>query len=175
MPTDAHLLRKFSPIKLLVLDVDGVLTDGSITYTSGGEEIKTFFVRDGYGLMLLAKQGMPVAIITGRGSPIVERRASELKIPYVFQNVKEKLPVLEQLCEQLDIGLDEVAFVGDDLPDFDAMQKVGLACCPADAMPCIKEIGHFTSQFPGGRGAVREVVDLLLEAHAAHASRQQIL
>jgi 3-deoxy-D-manno-octulosonate 8-phosphate phosphatase (KDO 8-P phosphatase) len=156
-------------IRLLAMDVDGVLTDGKITYTSAGDEIKSFNVKDGLGLSLAIRAGLKTAIITARQSSIVERRAGELGIHYVFQYAKTKLPVLEGLIAELGITLDDVAYMGDDLPDIPILEQVGLAACPADAVLAVKSVCHYTSALPGGSGALRDVVDHILCVQSTEA------
>lgn len=162
-PLDETLRQKFEAIKLFVMDVDGVLTNGDIIYTDAGNEIKIFNVKDGHGLAMLAHSGYELAIITGRNSPVNQRRADEIGIAHVFQGVKTKLPVLEDLCKSLDVSLAETAYMGDDTPDMTILNTVGLALCPSDAVDEVKRICHYTTQAPGGKGAVREVADILLE------------
>ncbi len=157
-------LAKAVKILMLVMDVDGVLTNGDVSYTSSGEEIKTFNIKDGYGLVNAEKNGLITVIITGRSSLAVAQRAKELKISHVYQGVGDKLVVLKQLCEQLSISLDQVAYVGDDIPDLTVLQNVGLACCPHDAVDEILAVCDYITSRDGGRGAVREIVDMILQA-----------
>jgi 3-deoxy-D-manno-octulosonate 8-phosphate phosphatase (KDO 8-P phosphatase) len=151
-------------IRLLVLDVDGVLTDGSIIYTAAGEEIKVFHVRDGHGLRLVQQAGIEVALITGRQSPAVAQRARNLQITHVFQGIRDKLAVLRSLQTQLSISPEETAVVGDDLVDLPMLLPAGLAVTVADAPPEVKARVHLVTAAPGGRGAVRELCELLLQA-----------
>jgi 3-deoxy-D-manno-octulosonate 8-phosphate phosphatase (KDO 8-P phosphatase) len=157
-----NLSMNLSSIRLLALDVDGVLTPGEIIYLSTGEELKIYNAKDGHGLVMLNRAGIATALITARTSPANTRRAEDLHIPHVFQGVKNKLPVLQQLASDLGLTLDQVAYMGDDLPDKAILEVVGLPCCPADAVPQIRDVCQFISQFPGGRGAVRELCDLIL-------------
>ena len=156
--------EKFKKIKLVAFDVDGVMTDGTISYTSSGEEIKSFNAKDGQGINLLAKAGFITVIITARTSPVVERRAKELGMSHVFQGSKNKLETLDKLLEEYSLNYENVLYMGDDLPDLKVMEKVGLACCPNDAVRQIKVISHFVSSKDGGRGAVREVCDILIKS-----------
>lgn len=149
-------------IKLLLLDVDGVLTDGLLYYGQAGETMKTFHARDGLGIRLLLENGITVGLITGRSSKIVEHRAEELGIPHVYQGRLNKLDALKELMETLKIDLTDVAFMGDDIIDLPILSRVGLSACPQDAHSTIQKTVHFISQYPGGRGAVRELCDLLL-------------
>lgn len=151
-------------IKLMVFDVDGVMTDGSVTYDENGVEYKTFNVKDGQGLVRMAKSGFVTAIITARNNGTVEHRARNLNITELYQGQKFKLPALEELKKKYNLSYDEISYMGDDLPDICCLEKVGLACCPNDAVDEVKEIVHFISSKDGGRGAVRELCDLILEA-----------
>lgn len=157
------LKERLKRIKLLILDVDGVLTDGSIVYSSTGEEIKTFNVHDGYGIELLRQIGIPVAIITGRTSQIVEKRAKDLKIDDLIQGTIDKVPAAETFAKKYKITFDEIAFMGDDLFDIPLLQKVGLSCAPKNARKEVKRIVHYVTKNEGGKGAVREVIDMILE------------
>ena len=154
--------KKASKIKMLGFDVDGVLTDGKIVYTSSGEEIKCFNVKDGLGILTAIKKGLIVVIISSRNSYAIEKRAKELNIPSVFQGIKNKLATLEKFAQEHKIALEEVFYMGDDLPDLPVLETVGLSCCPADAVDEVKSICHWTTQKKGGKGAVREATDLIL-------------
>ncbi len=151
-------------IRLVVLDVDGVLTDGRLTYDSNGLESKSFSIKDGLGIKLLQKHGIAVAIITGRVSAMVDRRAKELGIDILIQGREDKLSALEELIAEHEIDLDHCAYMGDDLPDLAAIVSVGFGTCPADAVPAVRDRAHWASQFCGGAGAVRELADYLLHA-----------
>ncbi|MBS7045901.1 MAG: HAD-IIIA family hydrolase [Eubacterium sp.] len=151
-------------MKLLVMDVDGTLTDGKIYIGSKGEEFKSFNVKDGYAINeMLHKNGIKTAIITGRESEIVNIRARELSIDCVYQNVSDKVETLKQIVELYGISIEEVAYIGDDLNDFEAMKKCGITGCPADAVDEIKNISDYTSKFNGGDGAIRDFVDWILK------------
>ena len=150
-------------IRCLVLDVDGVLTKGEITYTSSGEELKTFHAKDGMGLAIAHTMGLQTAIITGRTSPIVERRAKELKISHVQMGSHNKSAGLQVVLDTLQVEPQEVAYMGDDLNDLGVMSRVGLAMTPQDGVPEIKAIGHYICQANGGEGAVREAVEYILK------------
>lgn len=150
-------------VKLLLTDVDGVLTDGSLTFDAHGVETKTFNVRDGLGVRLWQRSGRVLGIVTGRASSIVERRADELGIRMVMQAVGEKLPVVEELARREGVSLQEVAFVGDDLPDLPAIRTVGFGVAVADAAPELLESADYVTRARGGHGALREVVELLLK------------
>ncbi len=150
-------------IKLLLLDVDGVMTDGRIIYLHDGGEAKAFDVKDGHGLKLIQRAGIKVGIITGRQSDIVARRAAELGIELVYQGAKDKLQPFMEILEKLGLKASEVAYVGDDLVDLPVMQLVGFSVTVADASDDIKPYVDLVTSRPGGRGAVREVCDLLLK------------
>src|SRR5512139_466164 len=151
-------------IKLLILDVDGVLTDGSIILDNDGNEYKAFHVRDGHGIKMLHKAGVGVAIITGRHSKVVERRAHELGITEVFQKCLDKRVAYAQLLKQYSLKNDEVAYVGDDIVDAPIMSVVGLPVAVADAADEAKRFALMVTRNRGGRGAVREVTDFILKA-----------
>lgn len=151
-------------IRLLVLDVDGVLTNGSLWYTAEGEHMKVFHAHDGYGLKMLVKHGMQIAIISGRDTPMVSKRMQEYGITRVYQNISDKLPVLDKLLQELGLNYSQVAYVGDDLPDLEPMQKVALSFAVNNATKPILKIATVMTNNTGGNGAVREVCDFLLEA-----------
>jgi 3-deoxy-D-manno-octulosonate 8-phosphate phosphatase (KDO 8-P phosphatase) len=151
-------------IKMLILDVDGVLTDGSIILDNDGNEYKSFHVRDGHGIKMLIRSGIHVAIITGRHSRVVERRAQELGITEVFQKCHDKRTAYKKLREQYALEDLEVAYVGDDIVDAPIMAMVGLPVAVADATEDTKGYALFVTKSRGGRGAVREVTDFILKA-----------
>jgi 3-deoxy-D-manno-octulosonate 8-phosphate phosphatase (KDO 8-P phosphatase) len=161
---DATLIQRCARIEVLVLDVDGVLTDGRIIYTDAGEELKAFHVRDGSGLKLWTSLGKQAGIITGRRSAIVERRAKELGIAAVAQGVDDKKAALVQMLASLGRKPDEACVVGDDIVDVPMMRAAGLAAAVADACEEAKEDADYVTQSRGGRGAVREVIELILRA-----------
>ena len=150
-------------IRCLVLDVDGVLTKGEITYTSSGEELKTFHAKDGMGLAIAHAMGLQTAIITGRTSPIVERRAKELNISHIQMGSHNKSVGLQVVLDTLQLEAHEVAYMGDDLNDLGVMSRVGLAMTPQDGVAEIKDIAHYICQANGGEGAVREAVEYILK------------
>ena len=158
------LKSKLKACRLLATDVDGVLTDGRITYTSDGAELKSFNIQDGLGIKLLQNIGIEVAIITGRTSPMVERRAKELGITHLIQGREDKLTALSTLCEELDIPLNQSIYVGDDLPDLKAIMSAGVGCAPADANKNVKNHADYCCTLDGGSGAIREICELTLEA-----------
>ena len=150
-------------IKLLVLDVDGVLTDGRITYTSGGEEIKSFNVRDGHAIKLAMRAGLDVAIITGRESSIVSRRAEELGINFVYQGAVDKMQALKAIIFESGIEAQQIAYMGDDVVDIPVLRSAGLSCAPADAPAEVLERAVFVADAKGGKGAGRELIFFILE------------
>jgi 3-deoxy-D-manno-octulosonate 8-phosphate phosphatase (KDO 8-P phosphatase) len=156
------LRSKAKKIKLLLLDVDGVLTDGRIILDNQGNELKSFHVRDGHGIKLAQRAGVIIGIITGRKSEVVNVRARELGIGEVHQGALEKIGVYETLLEKYGLGDDEAAFIGDDIVDVGILKRVGLAVTVADCDPAVKPYADMITQAKGGRGAVREVINLLL-------------
>jgi 3-deoxy-D-manno-octulosonate 8-phosphate phosphatase (KDO 8-P phosphatase) len=153
-------------IKLLALDVDGVMTDGSVTYNSDGSEQKTFNIKDGVGIKRVQAAGIQVAIITGRESPMVSRRAVELGISLIVQGREDKGVALRALSASLSLSPDECAYMGDDLPDLSAMAIASISACPADAVSEVKAASTVVMEAAGGRGCVREFCDFLLEAQS---------
>ncbi len=149
-------------IKLLLLDVDGVMTDGRIVLDDNGVESKFFNVRDGHGLKMLQRAGLRVGILTGRKSRVVDLRAAELGVEIVFQGAKNKLEVYERMLAEQSLTDEEVAFAGDDVIDLPVLRRVGLALAPADAVDEVREVVHYVCRAAGGHGAVREIVELLL-------------
>ncbi len=162
IPVD--IIEKAKPIRLLALDVDGVLSDGSVYFTAQGDEIKAFSILDGQGIKSLQKHNIEVAIITGRNSPLTARRASDLGIEHITQGREDKKVALNELLSQLDIPLEHVAYVGDDLPDLSAITAVGLGITVANGHDFVKSHADHITEKAGGSGAVREVCDLILEA-----------
>jgi 3-deoxy-D-manno-octulosonate 8-phosphate phosphatase (KDO 8-P phosphatase) len=159
-------------IKLLVFDVDGVMTDGSVTYDENGIEYKTFNVKDGHGLVRMRESGFITAIITARNNGTVEHRARNLNITELYQGQKYKLPALEEIMKKYNLKFENVSYMGDDLPDLCILEKVGLACCPADAVEEVKAVCNFMSSVNGGRGAVRELCDFILDAQGIEKIKQ---
>jgi len=158
------LNKKLKKVKLLVMDVDGVLTTGDIVYDHGGKEIKYFNVHDGLGIVLFRKAGYQTAIISGRHSDVVQARAEHLGVDCIYQNASPKVGVYQELIEQLKLKDEEVCFVGDDLPDLAILKKVGVAVAVANGVREVKEIADYTTRTPGGHGAVREVVEMILKS-----------
>jgi 3-deoxy-D-manno-octulosonate 8-phosphate phosphatase (KDO 8-P phosphatase) len=157
-------IQKAREIKLLVLDVDGVLTDGHLWYDNSGEELKAFNIQDGLGIKLLLSSGVDVGIITGRRSALVARRARELGIRHVVQGREDKLTALQTLVEELGIPLPEIAYMGDDLPDLAAIRATGFGIAVANAQSVVAEHADYKTARNGGDGAVREICDLILQA-----------
>ena len=154
----------FSNIKLLLLDVDGVLTDGSITYTDSGEQIKTFNTQDGFGLKLLMEAGIKVGIITARSSGALHHRCNNLGINLIFDDVKDKSAALDTILSELQISSEKIAYIGDDFIDAPVMKRVGLAVCVPDAPYELKQFAHIVTKRRGGHGAVREICENILKA-----------
>jgi 3-deoxy-D-manno-octulosonate 8-phosphate phosphatase (KDO 8-P phosphatase) len=150
-----------SNINLLILDVDGVLTDGGIIRDDAGQQIKRFHVRDGAGIVLWRRLNKNVAIITGKESAVVSHRADELGIQHVYQNVGNKLEVYDQLKDELGAQDAEIAYVGDDLPDLPVMRRVGVPIAVADAAEEVRAAAKYITKFPGGYGAVRDAIEFL--------------
>jgi 3-deoxy-D-manno-octulosonate 8-phosphate phosphatase (KDO 8-P phosphatase) len=164
MPFADSLLERARAISLVSFDVDGVLTDGRIIYSERGEELKAFHVQDGHAIKMLQSSGIEVAIITGRTSSMVTRRAAELGITHVFQGSADKVATLMLLIERLGIPTAAVAHVGDDLPDLPLFDRVGLAVGVPNGHPSALAATHYVTNLAGGQGVAREVCELLLRA-----------
>lgn len=156
-------------VRLLVLDVDGVLTDGRVVYDDAGRELKFFDVRDGHGIKLWQRAGYRMAWLSGRGCEANRVRARELGVDPLLEQVKVKLPALQELIDRQGLNPEQVAFMGDDLIDLPPMRAVGLALAPADAIPEVRETAHWVAGLPGGRGAVRQAIEFLLKSSGAWA------
>jgi 3-deoxy-D-manno-octulosonate 8-phosphate phosphatase (KDO 8-P phosphatase) len=156
------LRERCAAIDLLVVDVDGVLTEGGIVYGVDDLELKRFHVRDGFGLKMWHRAGRHSAILTGRSSPIVDRRAAELGIAFVLQGVAEKLPAFRRLLTVSAVTAQGVCYIGDDLADLPPMRECGLAVAVADSCAEVRADAHYIARTPGGRGAVRETIELIL-------------
>jgi len=157
--------QQAAQIRLLTLDVDGVLTDGRLHYDAQGRECKVFHVRDGCGIRQIVDAGFSVALISGRQSVPVEKRAAELGMQHVYLGVTDKLAVLQELAQKLRLDMAQIAYVGDDVPDIGCLQAAGLAIAVADAHADLDAVADWHTHHGGGQGAVREVCDLLLAAH----------
>ena len=160
----AELIKRIKPIQLLLMDVDGTLTDGRLYYNADWVESKTFDVTDGFGIHLLHDYGIKTGIVTGRNSRIVTERARELKIGIVHQGPNPKDETLEKILQDQNLEEHQVAFIGDDLFDIPLINRVGFSAAPADAHPLVRERVHFVCEKDGGRGAVRQVCELILKA-----------
>lgn len=165
IPTD--VLERAKKIKLLLLDVDGVLSDGKLHYGNNGEEIKSFNSLDGHGIKMLSKSGVEVGIITGRKSEIVRRRAAELNINLLLQGREDKLNALKEICQEKHFEWDTIAHVGDDLPDLPLISQVGLGITVANGHWVVKQQAIWQTQAQGGEGAVREVCDMIMLAQGS--------
>ncbi len=161
------ILERAEQIKLVIFDVDGVLTDGSLFFSDSGEEMKAFNSRDGHGMKMLRESGVEVAIITGRTSNVVTHRMENLGIKYVYQGQHEKLPAFLELIERLDVTAEQVAYVGDDVVDLPIMRRVGLAVAVQDAHSWVKKHAHWQTPSCGGRGAARDICELIMEAQGS--------
>lgn len=165
------ILEKAREVRLLILDVDGVLTDGSIILDGEDNELKAFHVRDGHGIKMLIRAGVQVAIITGRYSKVVERRARELGIAEVYQRCHIKTVAFDHLAEKFGLRLEEIAYVGDDIVDIPILRRVGFPVTVQDATEETRAYAAFVTAHPGGRGAVREVCELILRAKGLWEAR----
>lgn len=159
-----EVTQRASKVNLLLLDVDGVLTDGRIVYAEYGDELKFFDVQDGAGLVFWNRVGLKSAIITARTSRLVKRRAKELRVDFLAQGKLLKLPTYEELLKRFRVSDDEVCAIGDDLMELPILKRVGLSVAVPNAVDEVKAICHYITKRPGGRGAVREVIDMILKA-----------
>ncbi len=160
-------------IRCVVCDVDGVLTDGNVYLDNHESELKAFNIKDGLGIKLMQKGGIVVAIITGRNSPVVSRRMKELGIKHYYQGQVDKISAFNDLLAKLELNDNQVAYVGDDLPDLPLMKRVGIGFAPADAASFVSEKADYLLQTAGGKGAVREIAELLLQAQGKLDALQQ--
>jgi 3-deoxy-D-manno-octulosonate 8-phosphate phosphatase (KDO 8-P phosphatase) len=163
----AELRERLADIRLLSLDVDGVLTDGGLYYTEDGGELRKFNVKDGMGIKLVLGAGVEVGIISASVAPAIRQRAERLGVTHVYTGVESKRAALDEMCGRLGIGLDRVAHMGDDVNDLPVFEAVGLAISVADGHAAARERAAFVTGRPGGAGCVREICDLLLEARGA--------
>ena len=168
-PGKTDLLQRAARVRLLLMDVDGVLTDGRLIYVPQADggifETKAFDSQDGIALQWLSWHDIATGVISGRLSPATVERAKQVHMRYVYQGHIEKLPILDEIRATSGISLEETAYAGDDLTDATIMRRVGLAIAPANARPEVKRIAHYVTRAAGGRGAVREICELLLAAH----------
>ena len=158
------ILERAKQIRLVVFDVDGVLTDGSLYLGDDGQEYKAFNSRDGHGITMLQQTGVMLAVITGRTSEVVRIRMESLGIKYVYQGRRDKMPAFEELKKATGLSDDQVAYVGDDVVDLPIMRRVGFSIAVADAHPLVQRHAHWQTRSPGGRGAGRDVCELIMEA-----------
>ncbi|GAB4179813.1 MAG: HAD-IIIA family hydrolase [Calditrichia bacterium] len=163
-----QLIDRIDPIKLVIFDVDGTLTDGTIIYALVGSDFKMFNVHDGFGIKLLQQAGYKIAVLSSRRSVTVEKRLKELNVHDNFMGLPNKLKAYEQLKERYNLKDEEIAYVGDDIPDLVVMKRVGFAVAVQNAVDRIKQIAHYITKKPGGHGAVREVVELILKAKGVY-------
>jgi 3-deoxy-D-manno-octulosonate 8-phosphate phosphatase (KDO 8-P phosphatase) len=158
------ILEKAANIKLVIFDVDGVLTDGGLFFGDDGQEYKAFYSRDGLGIKMLQRTGVEVGVITARESQVVIHRMKNLGIEHLYQGRLDKIRAYEDMIEKLNVTHAQTAYVGDDVVDLPVMQRVGLAVAVADAHPFVKQHAHWSTQHGGGRGAARDVCELILQA-----------
>ncbi|OPZ96657.1 MAG: 3-deoxy-D-manno-octulosonate 8-phosphate phosphatase KdsC [Bacteroidetes bacterium ADurb.Bin408] len=158
-----QLLKKITTI---ILDVDGVLTDGSVLIAQNGEQLRTMHVKDGYALQLAVKKGYRVVIMSGGRSDVLEGRFNYLGIKEVYLGLTNKLELFENYIKNNHLQSSEILYIGDDIPDYEIMNRVGVACCPADAVEEIKKICHYISPFTGGTGCVRDVLEQIMKVQA---------
>ena len=159
-----EIRERASRIRLVIFDVDGVLTDGTLFLGDDGQEYKAFNSRDGHGMVMLQESGVRLAVITGRTSNVVRMRMESLGVSDIFQGYRHKLPAYEELKQRRALSDEQIAYVGDDVVDLPIMRRVGLAIAVADAQQNVRELAHWRTQAPGGRGAAREVCELILDA-----------
>jgi len=156
--------ERLEKIRLLLLDVDGVLTDGGIILDDAGKQTKTVHVRDGHGMKMLQRTGVQIGIITGRTSQVVEHRMRELGIDLVYQGVKDKLEPFGRICRDLQLDAEQIAYMGDDVVDLPILRRAGFAATVSDASDDVKPFVHYVSRYGGGRGAVREICEMIIRA-----------
>ncbi len=164
MSFEAEITEKAQQIQLLILDVDGVLTDNKLIYGDDGQEYKAFYTRDGHGMVMLQKSGIDIGIITGRTSPLTKKRMQDLKVKHLYQGVPDKLPTFLALAEELDLEMKHIAYIGDDILDLPILTRVGLSACPRDADSEVIPRVDYVSRFNGGQGCVRELCELILKS-----------
>lgn len=164
MSTHAHLNERIHKIKLVILDNDGVMTDGRIVYGDYGDELKFFDVQDGFGVVLLGRAGLHTAIISAKKSRINARRVKELAVDKIYQNAFDKLATFEKALKKFKVQPNEVCYVGDDLIDLPVMKRAGFSVAVANAVDEVKKVAHYCTEKSGGRGAVREVTDMILKS-----------
>lgn len=168
------ILEKARQIRLVIFDVDGVLTDGSLFIGDDGQEYKAFYSRDGHGMKMLQASGVGIAIITGRSSEVVNHRVADLGIEHVYQGQRDKTVAFEHLLGELGVPAEAIAYVGDDVVDLPVMRKVGFAIAVQDAHPLVKQHAHWQTPSGGGRGAARDVCELIMEAQGTLQAQLQL-
>lgn len=164
MEFSAEVIAKATKIKLLILDIDGVLSDNKLYYGDNGIEYKSFHTRDGHGMVMLQQSGIEIGIITGRKSPLIDKRMKDLKVKHVYQGVPDKLPTFLKLVEELELDLSEIGYMGDDILDLPILTRVGLAACPLNADKELHPYVDYVASFNGGEGCVREMCELILKS-----------
>ena len=169
---DAALKAKASDIRLIALDVDGIMSDGRLYFSASGDELKAFNILDGLGLKQLMQAGITVAVITGRRSPLTERRMSDLGIPHLMQGREDKKVALLELIRDMNLAPEQIAYMGDDLPDLPVIRRVGLGMAVASADSFVREHAHGVTQARGGEGAAREFCELIMRAQGTLAAAQ---
>ena len=167
----SDLAERARAVRLAIFDVDGVLTDGTLYIGAQGEAFKSFNILDGHGIKMLQAGGVAAAILSGRNSEAVSRRAQELSIAHVIQGSADKVADFERLTGRVGVAASACAFVGDDLPDLEVMRRCGLAIAVANAVDAVKAVAHYVTRASGGRGAVREACEMMLEARQLGAAR----
>lgn len=156
--------EKLSNLKLVITDVDGVLTDGSLFYTVDGVAMKKFNIKDGMGTYLLREAGIPCGVISSDPSDFIEQRAKRIKLDFLYTEIRNKKDKLLEICSEKNISPDNVAYIGDDVNDLEIIEAVGFSACPDDAVPRVRELVDYVCERKGGEGAFREFVDLILSA-----------
>ncbi len=172
-PVAGAVLKAAADIKLVLFDVDGVLTDGSLFISDDGQEFKAFYSRDGHGLKMLQRSGVEVGIITGRNSKVVSHRAAELGVKHLFQGAQDKLATYLSLVGEFNLDAKAIAFIGDDVVDLPVMLQTGLAVAVQDAHPIIKQHAHWVTPSRGGRGAARELCEMIMYAQGTYSSQMR--
>lgn len=170
---DEQLLRRAQAVRMAIFDVDGVLTDGRLYFLADGSEFKTFNTLDGHGIKMLIASGVQTAIITGRQTPVVERRARNLGIQHLYQGREDKLAVLDTLLSELALSYQQVAYLGDDLPDLPVIRRVGLGMAVANADPFVRQHAIAVTRRNGGEGAAREFCELIMQAQGTLDTARQ--
>lgn len=169
-----NILSRFSRIRAFVFDVDGVLTDGTLVLLDDGQQARTMHIRDGYALQLAVKKGYHVMVISGASSEAVEKRLAKLGVKEVHMGITDKSSLLQKYLQHHALGAEEVLFMGDDMPDLEAMSLAGLPCCPSDAAPEIRELAAYISPIAGGKGCVRDVIEKTLKINGHWTTEDRI-